>query len=235
MNPEFLSEAFWQPYFTCEPKNISKDQLSAQLDNLSKDIPVREETVSFKHNNEEVSVTYRVAEFSFSCGPVFSIKINYQPDVDGCDISIFLEDRRSSTKHTMGWWDLARWHPYCLKFEELDALLEYWVRNDPRWENRHLPLLLLCHFVGLPDEDARQQLQIQTEEAKLALGLPIALKIPLNVADGNYRWENDEELGWVFTSDEYCCYSIRNRAHADSDEGQFPFLAFQEMMSEIKK
>jgi hypothetical protein len=59
--------------------------------------------------------------------------------------------------------------------------------------------------------------------------------VPLHIADGNYRWEDDVELGWVFTSDEYCCYSLRNRAHHDSNEGRFPFAAFREMMAELQQ
>ena len=49
---------------------------------------------------------------------------------------------------------------------------------------------------------------------------------------GTCVWEQDAELGWVFTSEDHSCYSLRNRSHADSEEGRFPFAAFREMMAE---
>src|SRR5262249_53890107 len=71
------------------------------------------------------------------------------------------------------------------------------------------------------------------------LGLPEPgkgdLEVPVHVPEPDYRWEHDPELGWVFTSDKYCCYSLRNRPHAGSDEGQFPFIAFREMMSDVER
>jgi hypothetical protein len=139
----------------------------------------------------------------------------------------------------MGWWDMARWHPYCLRPEEFDSLLQFWGRWDQRWRGQELPLLLLCQFVGLPDASARDALAARAQAAWRPLGLPqpgeSPLEIPLHFPEGGYRWEADADLGWVFTSDDYCCYSIRNKAHADSEEGHFPFTAFREMMSEVQQ
>jgi hypothetical protein len=139
----------------------------------------------------------------------------------------------------LGWSDLARWHPYCLRPAEFDTLLQFWERWDRRWQGQDLPLLLLCQFVGLPDAGARNALAARAQAALQSLGLPGAgegqLDVPLHIPDGDYRWEADSELGWVFTSDDYCCYSIRNRPHANSDEGRFPFTAFREMMTEVQE
>ncbi len=139
----------------------------------------------------------------------------------------------------MGWWDLARWHPYCLHPEELDSLLRFWSRWDPRWPSLELPLLLLCQFVGLQDGNARDSLAARAEAAIQTLGLSDSKQarpyVPLCVPEGDYHWEMDAELGWVFMGYEYCCYSIRNRPHADSHEGRFPFTAFREMMSEVQQ
>jgi hypothetical protein len=116
----------------------------------------------------------------------------------------------------MGWWDLARWHPYCLRLAELDALLQFWERWDRRWGGQEVPLLLLCQFVGLPDAASRDALAARAQTALQSLGLPGPpsegrMDVPLHIPDGDYRWEADSELGWVFTSDDYCCYSLRSK------------------------
>jgi hypothetical protein len=239
VNPVFSTNAFWIPYFTLEADEMSEEDFAAQLDSLRQDYLVHEETISFEYSGSEHTAVRRFVDFSFSCGERFSLLIEYEPAVSGCVRNLFLLDAHSGTKHEMGWWDLARWHPYCLRREELDSLLQFWGRCDPRWPEPEVSLLLLCQFVGLSDSGVRETLAVRTRAALQALGFSMEgenqLDVPLHVADGNYRWEVDVELGWTFTSEEYCCYSIRNRPHADSGEGRFPFLAFQEMMSQVQQ
>ena len=42
-----------------------------------------------------------------------------------CNKSLQLKDKTTGEGYEMGWWDLARWHPYCLRPEELRILIEY--------------------------------------------------------------------------------------------------------------
>lgn len=239
MNSVFSTRAFWQPYLTLEPDGVSEEELAAQLEGLRRDFTVRDETIHYEYSGRQHTAVHRVVEFPFSCGERFSLVLEYKPSVNGCTTTLFLVDARSETKNELGWWDLARWHPYCLRLTELDSLLQFWERWDHRWRGQEIPLLLLCQFVGLPDLTVRDALATRAQSTLQFLGLPGAnenrLEIPLYVADGNYRWEEDAELGWVFTSDEYSCYSIRNRPHFDSDEGRFPFTAFREMMTEVQQ
>ena len=238
MNPVFATEAFWQPYLTCEPIGVSDEELAAQLDGLRSDYVVRDEKIAYEHAGEQHTAECRVVEFPFSCGEQFSLVIEYEPEVHGCVNNLSLLDDRSGTKHQMGWWDLARWHPYCLRLDEFDDLLEFWRRWDDRWDSRELPLLLLCQFIGLADSEDLQSLQSKADDAYCRLGLPVPgpekPRVQLHVPD-DFHWEIDDELGWVFTSHEYCCYSIRNRPHADSDEGRFPFTLFREMMAYVRE
>ena len=237
LNKVLTTRSFWQPYLTLTPKDVSAEEVAAQFEGLRRDYVVRDEKVHYEYAGQQRTVAYGVVEFQFSCGERFSLLIDYQPSVDGCERSLYLIDSRSGEKHQMGWWDLARWHPYCLRMDELDDLVQFWRRQGGRPENVELPLLLLCQFVGLADQKDLEALSAKAEDAYRKLGLPALSgnepNVPLQAKDG-YRWEIDEELGWVFTSDEYCCYSIRNKPHADSDEGQFPFFAFREMMTGIR-
>ena len=50
----------------------------------------------------------------------------------------------------------------------------------------------------------------------------------------DYRWHLDADLGWTFTSDEYDCYSIRNRNHTGKGEGRFPFALWNGAVAAIR-
>jgi hypothetical protein len=239
VNAVFATSAFWRPYLTLEPGEFSENDFAAQIDGLRTDFTVRDGTVHFEYSGRQHTVVHRTVEFPFCCGEQFSLVIEYEPDVSGGSKTLLLVDASSGTKSQMGWWDLARWHPYCLRLAELDLLLQFWRHSDHRWRSEEVPLLLLCQFVGLPDSGARDALAARAQTALRSLGLPGAnegqLDVPLRTPDGDYRWEADAEFGWVFTSDEYCCYSLRNRPHSDSDEGRFPFTTFGEMMNEVRQ
>jgi hypothetical protein len=234
VNSVFSTSDFWTWYFTLEPGGVTEEDIAAQLSAFRSDFDVREETIHFDVSGRKHSAVRRFVEFRFDCGDKYSIVIEYQPGLDGCYISLFLCNTRFNTKSQMGWWDLARWHPYCLRVEELDCLIEFWARREARWGSTDLTLLLLSPFVGLPDSDSCSELAARLKGSLKRLGVTIDPEHLLHVADGNYRWEKEPDLGWVFTSDEYCCYSLRNKAHADSDEGRFPFQEFAEMMADIQ-
>ncbi len=92
-------------------------------------------------------------------------------------------------------------------------------------------------FVGISDETELGHLLTSVDEAYNSLcpfptaGLP---EPSLHLRD-DYRWEQHPDLGWVFTSDDYACYSIRNECHAGGDEGSFPFVAWARQMSALQR
>jgi hypothetical protein len=51
---------------------------------------------------------------------MIDLLVEYELDPQGCTITLFIRDVSSNNKQQMGWWDLVRWHPYCLHPEELD-------------------------------------------------------------------------------------------------------------------
>ncbi|HUG94415.1 MAG TPA: hypothetical protein VML55_26525, partial [Planctomycetaceae bacterium] len=107
MNPVLATSAFWQPYFTLEPGDLSEDDLAAQLEGLCTDFRVRDETITYGHAGRQHTAVSRVVEFPFSCGERFSLLIEYQPDVDGCSSkNLFLVDAHLGKRSEMGWWDL---------------------------------------------------------------------------------------------------------------------------------
>jgi hypothetical protein len=236
MNPSFTTRTFWQPYLYLDLEGISADDIAHQLALLQTDFAVRQDQIPYEFQGRQEVAVRRVVEFSFRCGERYSLLIEYELDVHACWTALFLVDHQSGTKSQMGWSDLARWHPYCLHPEEFDALLAYWERHDPRWRGQDLPLLLLCQFVGLPDSSARDSLSARAQAALSAVCPEGRLEVPLHVPE-DYVWRHDPELGRLFTSDTYCCYSIRNREHLESDEleHRFPFTAFRELMAQIRR
>jgi hypothetical protein len=172
MNPVFSTREFWQSYFTLEPKGVSEGDFARQLDSLSADFPVRDETIEFEYSGRQHTAVRRLVDFPFACGDRYSLLIEYVPSVDGCETNLFLVETPSGQKRQMGWCDLARWHPYCLRQVELDVLLQFWALRDPRWQTSELPLLLLCPFVGLANAGDLDGLRARTEAACRALGVP---------------------------------------------------------------
>lgn len=147
------------------------EDFAAQLASLRRDFHLREETHQYEYEGKWRTFNTRTIEFAFSCGERFSLVIDYQPTANECGRELYLVDALYKTRSKMGWIDLARWHPYGLRVEELDALLAFWERWDPRWQGSAVPLLLLCHFVGLADDEARDALTARANAALQSLNL----------------------------------------------------------------
>ena len=203
MNPVLTTPAFWHPYLTLEPESINGPDLAAQLDSLQRDHVVREVTTNYVFRGQPRSAVHRLVEFPISCGDRFSLMVEYYPDLKGCEKVLYLIDARTGKKWQMGWWDLARCHPYCVRLDELGELFEYWQQSDTRLANPDLALLLICQFVGLADSQELDALNVRSMAACKSLGLPAIGEryqwVPLHAPEG-YRWEFDAELGWLFAS-----------------------------------
>jgi len=235
MNSALINPAFWRLYFAREAEVISDREIELQLREIARDFVVRTETIRFRHDGLDRTSQRRVIEFPLPCGGGTDLLVEYEPDPQGCTTTLFLHDASSDRKQQMGWWDLARWHPYCLHPEELDLLLNYWARGASPWPDQRTALLLLAPFVGLCDQLTQQSLSARVDAAYRAL-CPKALNDPphlCEIPEADYRWDQDDHLGWVFSGN-YPCYSTRNRSHVGGDEGEFPFSWFREVISRIR-
>lgn len=205
---------------------MNDSDLASQLKELRRDFTVRTDQVEFEVDGELVKGSIKVVEFQLPLPGGYSILIDYMLNLGGCEKNLYLCHDDADSPMLMGWWDLQSWHPYCLRTEELDRLLRYW--EDQEDLDPDLPLLLLADFVGMETPASSQALQERVAEAYARLSddpLPCPAEIHAKDED-DYQWTQDEEFGWIFHSEEYPCYSLRNRAHIDSGEGCFPFLAF---------
>ena len=230
----FRSKSFWTLYYNREDPDRDSADIVEECRGFEGVFRVDYDTVEV----DEVETFEQAAVvFPFDCGPRYQMLIRYMPDELGVMINLDLLERRTERRWQMGWWDLERWHPFCLRIEELEALLIHWEANDPLWSGTPLPFLLLVPFVGPVDDAAFDFLADRVASAGQSLGLQLRADFadpkPATIED-NFRWGVDPELGWVFTSPEYACYSLRNREHLGSEEGSYPFERWREALTDLK-
>ena len=53
----------------------------------------------------------------------------------------------------LGWDDLAHWHPYALRWSELDLICRAIAALDPQLPHPGAPLALLCRFAAVFEDD----------------------------------------------------------------------------------
>lgn len=167
----------------------------------------------------------------------WSDRFAFRIEASDSGLTLYLDDE--TTAHQLGWWDEARWHPYALRWCELQTLLRGWA-SRPDTPAAPAPLLLLCSFVGFGVDDAKdyQEAQRLVTDAYRSLGFgPLDISrltehsLPV-AGNEDYRWLRDPELGWLYRG-EYPCYSLRNRDHGCGGSN-FPFALFKELFSDDK-
>lgn len=215
---------FWQLYYRLEMEGLSDEDVARQLRGLPRHFPVRLDEETETH----------LVEFSLPCPGGFDLFLEYEPDAFGSSITLYLRHAASGAKGQMGWWDLARWCPYCLHPDELDLLLDYWSNVASGGPDARIALLLLARFVGLCDEATRRVLSDRVNAAYRELCHGASGHLPLSLEiETDHQWVRDEQLGWLFEAD-YAGCSLRNRAHKESGEEQFPFAQFQIMWNSLQ-
>lgn len=238
----FSNPLFWELFYKMEVQ-LTEEQFQVILTGLKDVFHYREDLIRYEYEGKEETSINKVIEFEFYGGVSFSLRLDLflehrSGDWANSETTLYLVDKVAEEEHSMGWWDLIRWHPMCIKPSEFMALLEYWKIEDPLWKNTNLPKLLLKNYVGYTDQLACETLTKEVlEEFKNLMPRDFeAVEETLSFMPfyDHYQWKKHQDLGWVYESDTYNCYSIRNECHASGEEGLFPFEAYQRMIEEIK-
>jgi hypothetical protein len=137
----------------------------------------------------------------------------------------------------LGHWDQARWHPYCLRWSELEAVVaQMRAAPDPHPLPPEVGMLLLARWVGHGSDEAvllnerREVIAGTFERLGLFRGedaVRMAAQLLRAVPEDDYAWRWDSERGWLL-SGEYPGYSIRNDCHS-----RFPFAGFTEFRRQL--
>jgi hypothetical protein len=154
-----------------------------------------------------------------------------QQDEDGED------DDEPDVSVELGHWDQARWHPFCLRWSELEAVVaQMRAAPDPHPLPPEVDMLLLARWVGHGSDEAallndRREVIAGTFE-RLGLfhgddAVRMATQLLQVVPEDDYAWRWDGERGWLL-SGEYPGYSIRNDCHS-----RFPFVEFTEFRRQL--
>jgi hypothetical protein len=165
----------------------------------------------------------------------------YDPvDEDECDCGDCDDDYWGivpDVSFELGHLDQARWHPFCLRWSEMEAVVAQ-MRAAPGLHplSPEVGMLLLARWVGHGSDEAallkeRREIIASTfEQLDLFHGedaVRMAAQILQAVPDDDYAWRWDDERGWLFSGD-YAGYSVRNDCH-----DRFPFAEFTELRRQL--
>lgn len=242
MQKAFSNAHFWELFYKMEIK-LDDAEFEKMLSELKESFKYREDIIRYEYEGKECTSINKVIEFKFHCGAFFSLRLDLllehrSGSWTNAETNLYLWNEKENKEYTMGWWDMVRWHPMCIKPNEFDLLLEYWNSNDPVWKHTPFPKLLLKNYVGFSDEAVLKPLQedvLGTFKGLIPDGYT-AIEETLSFMPffEGYAWEQHPKLGWVYENKAYNCYSIRNECHASGEEGLFPFEEYQEMINHVK-
>ena len=251
----FHNEDFWILYLKLEGillddnqniiKEIEEDKINAIIKPLSSHFVVHQEKGKKEHDKQRLKeiglfdfigkkIEYEVNTVFFDFQlKNFSLLIESNFDVSGCEHYLYLKYQED--KYLLGWWDLARWHPFCLRYNEFNVILENIKTYDTKWGESDIPLLLLKNFVGFGNGDEKNNEELSVKADKILEKLQIQYHRNLSSCfyKQNYHWK-ETNLGLEFTGD-YNCYSLRNLEHKDSKEESFPFELWNKLMNDLKQ
>lgn len=243
MNRVFNHLDFWNLYIFLERDDLEADTVEKQLELLETDFRIENANEEYKHDGQSFREDYSIVFFEFNLGADYMLQLEYIPRPDGCGKYLHLKDKRKNELHLMGWWDLDAWHPYCLREEELNAIVSYLKKSESGpWSGNQLPILLLHDFVGFDSPEKAEAFAQKIFESFKNMGIegfskaepkPIAVFYQEEEA---YTWKEDKKLGFLFESKVYNCYSLRNSAHNGGQEkGRFPFEDWKIIMEKLLK
>lgn len=189
---------------------------------------------------DDETETHKPVSFRLDCKSPYALEVEVRFDFYSVTLC-FVGDKRQQ-RSQLGWWDEARWHPFALRWDEVEQLLRYWEGHPGVCAfNTTVALLLLARFVGNGVDEAsefatrKERIATAYEELSLFSAAEVGELVEstlLKPSEDDYRWTHDSQLGWVFGGS-YPCYSIRNVEHSDGAEGKFPFEDWQRLMAAI--
>lgn len=244
MKEIFSKIEFWRIFTKHEVWDINEFQFNQHLDELKNNFKYREDLIEFEFEGKKEIAKDKIIEFEFDCGNKYKMVLEYTLEYR-CEQSegthkLYLKNKLNNEKKLMGWMDICQWHPLCIAPEEFELLQIYWQEKDPIWKNTIYPKLLLKSYVGLhnPDEFNKYKKEItelfQSLEIKGLDEYSEEIIIVPFYGSQKYKWLLHEKLGWLYESEKYNCYSIRNECHSKSEHEKFPFSEWNEMIEYIE-
>ncbi len=216
---------------------------------------------NFKDRVFEYETTTLTFEFPLPLNCKLQLVLDIDFEDNGIpDEILFLIDEEG-TKYQLGFWDSSHWHPYCLRFEELDTLENYWNTQPSIWQNNgQLAWALLAKFIGIDQKEHLKSINKKYASILKELEVDtITLQDELDIeATENFHYQDN--TAWVKTQKgyEFICieapdylnnlseverkkdwvktltYSFRKQNYAEvEDYTEFPFELWQEILNNL--
>ncbi|WP_203978292.1 hypothetical protein [Planotetraspora silvatica] len=90
-------------------------------------------------------------DVEFDVGGGHRVLLTVDSQADSYSLGIAAPDSADTAE--LGWDDLAHWHPYALRWAELDLICRAVAALDPQSQHPGAPLALLCRFAAVFEDD----------------------------------------------------------------------------------
>ncbi|WP_204075252.1 hypothetical protein [Planotetraspora phitsanulokensis] len=90
-------------------------------------------------------------DVEFYVGGGHRVLLTVDGSADSYTLAVAAPDSADTTE--LGWDDLAHWHPYALRWVELDLICRAVAALDPQLHHPGAPLALLCRFAAVFEDD----------------------------------------------------------------------------------
>jgi len=106
-------------------------------------------------------------EVAFDVGGGYRVLLSVDSPLDLYSLAIAGPD--SADVSELGWDDLVHWHPYALRWSELELICRAAAALDPQLSHPGAPLALLCRFAAVFDDDDVDRAVAAVDEAYASL------------------------------------------------------------------
>ena len=106
-------------------------------------------------------------EVGFDVGDAYRVLLSVDSHIDLYSLAIVGPD--SAGVSELGWDDLVHWHPFALRWSELDLICRAIAVLDPQLPHPGAPLALLCRFAAVFEDDDVDSAVAAVDEAYASL------------------------------------------------------------------
>jgi hypothetical protein len=152
---------FWARYTFAHEEGPGADRLGDLEDLLDEDL---------LDDDDDADEDPAALDVAFEVGAGHRVVLTIDTPVDAYSVGIVTPD--SAEPAELGWDDLAHWHPYALRWSELDLICRAIAARDPQLRHPGAPLALLCRFAAVFDDDDVDQAVATVDAAYAALRPP---------------------------------------------------------------
>ncbi|MEV5766539.1 hypothetical protein AB0L34_18500 [Micromonospora sp. NPDC052213] len=153
---------FWARYTFAHEEGPGADRLG-DLEDLLDDDDDDDDDADEDSDDSSLDVAFEV-------GDGHHVVLSMDASIDSYSLEVTTPD--SAEPAELGWDDLAHWHPYALRWSELDLICRAIAARDPQLQHPGAPLALLCRFAAVFDDDDVDQAVAAVDEAYAALRPP---------------------------------------------------------------